>query len=265
MTTSFERYIGIDYSGAGLPGKGVPGLRVFVASARGEAREVRAGASGGRSWSREALRAWLVAELADGPPTLVGIDHAFSLPLAKVRAAGIRTWKGLLEHFAATVRTQVRRVEAARQDPKCRELLAAPSRAPLEERYRLTDRHTPGAKSVYHYIGPGVAHSTMAGIAQLALLRKELTRRRVPVCFWPFDPVPAEPGVSMAVEAYPALCNRQYERLAGHTGDQHDARALALWLRDCDRDGRLAVYLKPPWTGRDLAEVRVEGWILGVM
>lgn len=105
----------------------------------------------------------------------------------------------------------------------------------------------------------------MAGIAQLALLRWEIQRRGVPVCFWPFDRLPAKPGPSMVAEAYPALCNRHYERLERHTSDQHDARCLALWLRDCDRDGRLEVYLRPPWTEVAIAQVRVEGWILGVV
>lgn len=265
MTASFTRYIGIDYSGAGLPDQGVSGLRVFETDARGGARELRLDGAGRRAWSREEVRLWLVEQLASGPPTLVGLDHAFSLPRAKVRAAGIRSWAGLLGHFLSTVRTQERRVEVARNDRKCRSLLKAASKAPLEERYRLTDRRTPGAKSVYNYVGPGVAHSTMAGIAQLALLRRELSKRRVPVCFWPFDPVPPEPGVSMVVEAYPALCNRQVARLPEHSGGQHDARSLALWLRECDRDGRLEVYLRPPWTERERAEVRMEGWIFGVM
>lgn len=261
----FSRYLGIDYSGASSPEKGLPGLRVFETGARVGAVEVRSGSSGRSAWSRQALRTWLAEELAARPPTLVGIDHAFSLPRTKLKAAGVRSWVGLLGHFLRVVRTHERTVEMARRDRRCRRLLETAPGAPLQERYRWVDRRTPGAKSVYHYIGPGVAHSTMAGIAQLALLRRELARRRVPICFWPFDPLPDRSGASMVVEAYPALCNRQYARLPGHSGDQHDARCLALWLRDCDRDGRLELYLRPPWSARDLSEVRMEGWILGVM
>lgn len=265
MSARCDRYYGIDYSGASLPDKRVPGIRVFAASARGEAVEIRAGESGQSSWSRDALREWLVTELTAGPPTLVGIDHAFSLPRTKLKVAGVRSWVGLLGHFLRVVRTHERTVEMARRDRRCRRLLETAPGAPLQQRYRWIDRRTPGAKSVYHYIGPGVAHSTMAGIAQLALLRRELARRRALICFWPFDPLPDKPGASMVVEAYPALCNRQYVRLPEYSGDQHDARCLALWLRDCDCDGRLELYLRPPWSARDLSEVRMEGWILGVM
>jgi len=31
-------------------------------------------------WTRRGLAEWLAAELRGGPPTLVGIDHAFSFP-----------------------------------------------------------------------------------------------------------------------------------------------------------------------------------------
>lgn len=265
MAIRFHRYLGIDYSGAGLPSVPARGIRVFETRGSGAAQEIRAGVVGKRAWSREQLRAFLEEALTAGEPTLVGIDHAFSLPKAKLDAAGVRSWDDVLDLFLERVQTQERTVEAARHHPACRGLLEAASNAPFGERFRLIDRRTPGAKSVYHYVGPGVAHSTMAGIAQLALLRRELAEAGAPVAFWPFDSLPEGSAFSLVVEAYPALCNRQYERLAGHTGDQHDARCVALWLRDCDRDGRLGVYLNPPWTERELAEVRVEGWILGVM
>ncbi len=38
---SFHRYIGIDYSGAQVPTASLPGLRVYLAEAGAEAREVQ--------------------------------------------------------------------------------------------------------------------------------------------------------------------------------------------------------------------------------
>ena len=95
----FERYIGIDYSGAGAATSKQRGLRCFVAD-KGRPREVR-NPDGGRSdtWSRHALHEWLREELSSGPPTAVGIDHAFSLSRHYFEAHGLPTWEALLEHF----------------------------------------------------------------------------------------------------------------------------------------------------------------------
>ena len=60
MGARFARYLGIDYSGASFPTKGVPGIRVFETRGRGEAREIRAREPVRSSWSRQELRSWLV-------------------------------------------------------------------------------------------------------------------------------------------------------------------------------------------------------------
>ncbi|MBL9173146.1 MAG: hypothetical protein JNL10_06410 [Verrucomicrobiales bacterium] len=79
--TGFHRYVGIDYSGAGTPTQGLPGLRVSVATRDHGPREVLP-PSGTRSlWTRKGLAHWLAATLREGPPTLVGVDHGFSFPL----------------------------------------------------------------------------------------------------------------------------------------------------------------------------------------
>jgi len=45
---------------------------------------------------------------------------------------------------------------------------------------------------------------------------------------------------------------------------QHDAYAVAAWLRAADRDGSLARYLMPALTPAEQAVAQIEGWILGV-
>ena len=45
---------------------------------------------------------------------------------------------------------------------------------------------------------------------------------------------------------------------------QHDAYAIAAWLRAADRDGSLARYLAPALTPAEQAVAQIEGWILGV-
>ena len=48
--------------------------------------------------------------------------------------------------------------------------------------------------------------------------------------------------------------------------DQHDAYAVARWLREMDSGRNLdEVYFDPPMTGRERKVAELEGWILGVM
>ena len=81
----FERYIGVDYSGAETPVSSLKGLRVFEADAHFEPQEVEPPASPRRYWTRREIAEWLREEPSGETPTLVGIDHGFSFPLAVLR------------------------------------------------------------------------------------------------------------------------------------------------------------------------------------
>lgn len=59
----FERYIGIDYSGAQTPSSGLKGLRVYMATSEGEATEVMSAPSPKRYWTRQAVAHWLLEML----------------------------------------------------------------------------------------------------------------------------------------------------------------------------------------------------------
>ncbi|MFM8358928.1 MAG: hypothetical protein ACKOET_10265, partial [Verrucomicrobiota bacterium] len=76
----FERYLGIDYSGAQTPGESLKGLQLY--RAEGCALPVRVAPPAGarRHWSRRGLAEWLAVELGGPRPALVGIDHGFSFP-----------------------------------------------------------------------------------------------------------------------------------------------------------------------------------------
>jgi len=261
----FSKFIGIDYSGAGMPESANGKIRVFVAGPAGDPVPVLSKIVGRKNLSRNELRSWLARELSSGGRTLVGIDHAFSLPQRRLEQDSLMSWEATLECFQSKVRTQDRSVEDAKADRLSRNLLAAQSDGGFEDLYRLTERRCGGAKSVFDYDGPGVAHSTMAGIAQLALLREELKKLSAAVHVWPLDGAAIPSKSSAIVEIYPAIFKRQFERIDGESSDEHDARSAALWLREISRDGRLAVYLKPPLSKSQETEVSVEGWILGVM
>ena len=76
MNPAFERYIGIDYSGAQTPKSSLKGLRVYVADRLTAPQEVEPPPSPRKYWTRRGIAEWLVERLSEGEATLVGIDHA---------------------------------------------------------------------------------------------------------------------------------------------------------------------------------------------
>src|SRR6516164_1510290 len=77
----FQRYIGIDYSGAQTPDESLKGIRAYLATPDMSPIEIMPPASPRKYWTRHGLAEWLVETLSEERPTLVGIDHSFSFPL----------------------------------------------------------------------------------------------------------------------------------------------------------------------------------------
>jgi hypothetical protein len=100
MSPTFDRYIGIDYSGAKTPISSLKGLRVYEGDNETASREILPPKGPRRYWTRRGIAEWLVAELSVGPPTLVGIDHAFSFPLKYFEQHGLPLdWPSFLDDF----------------------------------------------------------------------------------------------------------------------------------------------------------------------
>jgi hypothetical protein len=95
----------------------------------------------------------------------------------------------------------------------------------------------------------------------LRCVRKRAGKR---VHFWPFDGWEIAAGRSAIVEVYPSLWSRGFAR-EGRTPDQHDAYAIAAWMRRADLDGSLAAYFHPPLTPTERTVAQVEGLILGLV
>lgn len=261
----FDRFVGIDYSGAQFPSTPLGNLRIFDTWVCGEPSEIRSRQPGRTNLSRNEVRLWLEQALGSGESVLVGIDHAFCLPAERLATAGLGSWSSVLDHFVEVVRTHERTVQAARASADSEALLAEAEPEDTRGVFRLTEKRVSGAKSVFDYIGPGVAFSTMAGIAQLAFMRRRFRELEAPVHFWPFDGFELPASGSVIVEIYPAIFSRQFGKEPGLNPDQHDARSAALWLREICCDGRLDVYLRPPLTVEQKKLAILEGWILGVM
>jgi hypothetical protein len=257
---AFARYIGIDYSGAETPTSSLKGLRVYLAERASVPEEVLPPPSPRKYWTRRGVAEWLLTRLAEDPPTLVGIDHGFSFPLRYFEAHQLPPdWPGFLEDFQRHwptdedntyvnfIRNGVVGKGAERTgDPRWR---------------RLTEIRAGAAKSVFRFDVQGqVAKSTHAGLPWLLYLRRRLGDR---VHFWPFDGWEIPAGRSALAEVYPALWKHAFPS-EGRTPDQHDAYAVAAWLRRADLDGHLPAFLAPSLTPAERAVAKLEGWILGV-
>lgn len=257
---AFERYVGIDYSGAETPNASLKGLRVYLAEGGAEAIEVQPPPSPRKYWTRRGIAHWLSERLAEDQPTIVGIDHGFSFPLRYFETHFIPPdWPTFLDDFQQHWPTDADHmyIDFIRDGLHGN----GAARTGNTRWRRLTELRAGGAKSVFHFdVSGSVAKSTHAGIPWLRFLRQRHGQR---VHFWPFDGWDIPAGCSAVVEVYPALWKHAYAQ-EGRTSDQHDAYAVATWLRQADHDTRLQGALKPNLTGAERTVATAEGWILGV-
>lgn len=248
----FERYIGIDYSGAGRPTEGLAGIRVYEAGTAGEPRQVRmVPERPRRHWHRAGLANWLRDRLQESL-CLVGVDHSFSFPMSYMTRYQLTSWDDFLRDFDGHWPTRTASVEDLRRGN---------ARTGSTDEMRLCETWTSSAKSNFQFDVQGsVAKSAHAGIPWIAWLRAELGPR---VHVWPYDGEAPPPGVSVLAECYPSIFRRRYPR-EERTVDEQDAMATARWLQRVDRNGSLAAYFHPPLTQPERALLSIEGWILGI-
>lgn len=255
----FARYLGIDYSGAQTPTSSLNGLCVYTATATESPAEIPPPPSPRKYWTRRGLAEWLATELRKGPPTLVGIDHAFSFPLRYFEVHQIPPdWPTFLDDFqhhwptdgdhmyVDFIRDGLHGHGAARTG---------------NSRWRRMTEERCRAKSVFHFDVQGsVAKSSHAGLPWLRYLRQQLRER---VHFWPFDGWTPPPGRSVIAEVYPALWNRTFPS-EDQNAHQSDAYTVARWMRQCDTNGTLSVHFQPSLGSAERTLAQVEGWILGL-
>jgi hypothetical protein len=255
---AFERYIAVDYSGAETPTSGLKGLRVYLAEPTVPPNEVYPPPSQRKHWTRRGVYEWLVKTLSEDQPTLVGIDHAFSFPMAYFQRHNLPlNWAAFLRDFQRHWPTDGDHVYV----DFVRDGLVGNGNARTgDARWRRLTEARARAKSVFHFDVQGsVAKSTHAGLPWLLHLRRELPGLH----FWPYDGWEIPQGISVMVEAYSALWSRDFPQ-AGRDSHQHDAYAIAAWMRQAGRDGSLSKFFNPPLEEMERKLAEIEGWILGV-
>lgn len=255
----FDRYIGIDYSGAEVPNSGLKGIRVYMADPANPPLEAPPPPSLRKYWTRRDLAEWLASLLGDGIPTLVGIDHAFSFPLKYFEKHRLPLdWPAFLDDFCRHWPTDEDNVyvDFIRDGVEGN----GAARSGHRRWRRLTEMGT-GAKSVFLFDVIGsVAKSTHAGLPWLRYMRRQLDER---LHFWPFDGWTPPAGRSVIAEVYPSLWRKDYARDA-RDPDQHDAYVVAAWMQRVDGEGSLPGFFHPVLSPAEREIARIEGWILGL-
>ncbi len=258
----FDRYIGIDYSGAQTPTSSLSALRVRAADRAHLPKEVLPPKSPRKYWTRKGLAEWLRGELSGPTPIIVGIDHAFSFPIQYFEKYRLPLdWPNFLDDFQRHWPTDDDNtyVDFVRQglSGEGNKRMGDPSWL------RLTELWTPSAKSVFRFNVQGqVAASTHAGLPWLRYLRAHCHER---VHFWPFDGWEISAGRSVIAEVYPSIWARRFASDGERNADQHAAYAVAAWLRRADLNGSLPQFFNPKLEEEERARAQVEGWILGVV
>ncbi len=256
----FKRYIGVDYSGAETPDASLKGLRVYRAGRDEPPCEVEPPTGPKKYWTRKAVAHWVVQQLSEDIPTIVGVDHGFSFPLAYFEKYGVaHSWDAFLDDFCEHWPTDVDHtyVDFVRDGAAGN----GAARMGSTKWKRIAELRSKSAKSLFHFDVQGsVAKSTHAGLPWLRFIRRQVRR---PLHFWPFDGWAVPDGSSAMVEVYPRLWNRQFAS-ADRNADQQDAWAVAEWLRRADASGALSQALHPPSDPAIRRGAEVEGWILGV-
>src|SRR5271157_959381 len=189
MLPAFERYIGIDYSGAQTPSSSLKGLRVYAADHLAAPQEVEPPPSPRKYWTRKGIASWLVGMLSEGPPTLVGIDHGFSFPLQYFEQHGLPLdWPSFLDDFQRHWPTDEDIYVDFVRDGSTGNGAA---RSGNTRWRRLTELRARTAKSVFHFDVQGsVAKSTHAATGFLrAWTSLPTPARRNGTRIWRYVPV----------------------------------------------------------------------------
>ena len=95
----FNRYIGIDYSGAQSPQSRLKALQVYSAGRDGEPERVFPPVAGTKNWTRQEIAQFCAEAIESDQNAIIGIDHGFSFPHTYLRRNFIDSWDQFLDDF----------------------------------------------------------------------------------------------------------------------------------------------------------------------
>jgi len=259
---TFDLHIGIDYSGRETPTSRTPALQVYAAFDTEEPRRILSPSSTEKTyknWCRKEIAEWLIEQAKKNITFIAGIDHGFSFPLNYFERYKLHSWPEFLDDFCEhwptdQEHTYVDFIRDREEGP--------PDRTGSNKDFRLTEKWTSSAKSVFQFDVQGsVAKSTHAGLPWLRRIRNEVGDK---VHIWPFDGWDVPDGKSVIAEIYPSIFKKRYPK-DDRKPDQQDAYCVSRWLTEMGERGFLERYFDPPLTDDERKVADLEGWILGIM
>lgn len=200
--TDFDRFIGIDWSGAAQPG--YAGVAV-AACAAGRAAPALVAAPG-KGWTRAAVLDWLRAELAKPQRLLIGFDFAFALPADGRPAAALwadvdRTCNGDADLLGSRYAVGDPRFWTSGPQP------AGWNATPRATESACRDASLGHPQTPFQLIGAKqVGKGALAGMRLLHRLDREHGEQ---VAIWPFDAAAGRDRRSVVCEIYPRLFIRR--------------------------------------------------------
>jgi len=276
----FEKYIGIDYSGADKPRSKIKGLAVVQGSIHSPASLVypSTGSSLTSStsssdkdhlWSREEVYLWLRDQLLSSQERMIiGIDHGLSYPLSVLQQLELDQWDDFLKWSYQTWQTTRLTMKQSKEQAHYTNSIAK----------RLVEREfVPSTKSVVDLdrvsgMQGAVSYSTHTGLAWIYRLRYWQKRHGMNIHFWPFDGKIIPKQHHVIVEAYPSLYKRRMitephlSNISTYSEHERDAYYIAAWMQERDQEETLAPYLSLPTLSRAEYQLSLlEGWVLGCL
>ena len=274
----FDRYVAVDWSASFKPARGSNSIWIAVCDADGSLALVNPGT---RQEAMDHIEMLLDAANAEEGRLLCGFDVPFGYPEGTARMlTGIEGWEAVWRRIADIVRddheNRNNRFEAAAQLNQAFDgegpfwgrhqswdiegLLPKKPEGGWEQnlppRLRYAEEAIPRAQEVWKLWGPGsVGGQALTGIARLQTLRQS----RGDVQVWPFETL-GEGRSHVLAEIYPSLV----DPCPGNEPlDARQVKAVAITMRELDRQGELDRYLQAP-NGMPVQVRREEGAILGM-
>lgn len=244
---TFDRFIGVDWSGA--RGPGLPGLQVAMATAGRCPPRLVPPPDGRKNWTRSVFTDWLVETLSGNDRVLVGLDFAFSFPRRDTGeffpgvpdpdapSTACDLWQRVDDLCEATGRDFFAGafVEKGWYAPYF--LLPGKRGARYKYRLRMTDERCHHVdlgrpETVFKLVGPTqVGKGSLSGMRVLHHLRSHL-------CVWPFDRLPRSRSATVAVEVYPgAFVRRMLKVTSGNPPSRPTVRNAK--VRDMEKLNRI--------------------------
>lgn len=271
----FDKYIGIDYSGADQPQAKIKGLAVVQATTISPAtlvyppNSIYCASEKDRLWSRKEIYLWLRNELLNSQERMIiGIDHGLSYPLAVLQQLEFNQWDDFLKWSHQTWKTTKLTMKQSKEQADYTNSTAK----------RLVEREfVPSTKSVVDLdrvsgMQGAVSYSTHTGLPWIYRLRYWQKRHGMNIHFWPFDGKIIPEHHHVIVEAYPSLYKKRMTTenhqslVANYSEHERDAYYIAEWMRERDQVNTLEPYLHlPTLSSAEYQLSLLEGWVLGCL